>query len=116
MEAAFAPIEAKYRSQVQAATWGHLAPKKNRTYKGRIVFAFGCLGDDHLNATVLFLEFKASGKPHEELDSSPWLYEHMIDFLNEQPHEGGCVYEFVGTFRNYEFKGQIRKVLDPNKK
>jgi hypothetical protein len=101
------PMEAKYHAEIQAMTWGHLAPKRNRIYEGRIVFAIGCFGNDPLNPTALFCEFAG-------LDSSPWFFDEMVNFLSEQDNEAGCVYEFVGTFRNYEFKGQIRTLLDAN--
>lgn len=54
----------KYKAEVMAHTWGHLAPKKNKAYRGHIVFAIGCFGSDHLNPTALACEFS-------DLDSSP---------------------------------------------
>lgn len=105
---AFAPHEARYRSQVMQETWGHLAPKKNKRYKGRIVYAVGCFGSDHLNPYPTFCEF-------DDLDSSPWFYHSLIEFLENQENEPGCIYEFVGTFRNYEFVGQRRLLIDTNK-
>lgn len=36
-EETFAPIEAVYAERVAQDTWGHLAPKKNVTYKGQIL-------------------------------------------------------------------------------
>ncbi len=36
---AFAPAEAAHRSQVLAATFGHLAPAVRKKYRGSIVFA-----------------------------------------------------------------------------
>jgi len=104
---AFAPAQAKYKAQIMSQTWGHLAPKKNKTYKGRIVFAVGCFGDDPLNPTALFCEF-------DGLDSSPWFFDALADFIAEQESEAGCVYEFKGTFRNYVFKGRIITLLNAN--
>lgn len=107
MQEVFAPIEAKYKARVMEATWGHLAPKKNKTYKGRIVYAIGIFGDDGLNPTALFCEF-------EGLDDSPWFYDALTNFMSKQKGEGGRVYEFVGWFRNYSFKGAIRLLLNAN--
>jgi hypothetical protein len=102
----FAPIEARYRAEVMADTWGHLAPKRNKTYKGHIVFAVGCFGDDPLNPTVLSCDFKG-------LDDSPWFFDAMADFIGEDENRGseGNVYRFDGVFRNYEFSGTIRQVF-----
>ena len=100
---AFAPAEARYKSAVMEATWGHLAPKMNRTYSGKIVYAVGCFGNDPLNPTPLVCEF-------EDLDSSPWFFDAMTEFIASQESKPGGVYEFRGMFRNFEFKGQIVQI------
>lgn len=107
MAAAFEKCEEKYRQEVLADTWGHLAPKRNKAYRGRIVFATGCFGDDPLNPVALFCEFA-------DLDSSPWFFDAMSEFLSEQDTEPGMVYEFTGTFRNYAFKGKTKTLLNSN--
>lgn len=104
---AFIPAEIEYRAQVMANTWGHLAPKKGKTYRGRIVYAVGCFGSDHLNPTAIVSEF-------EGLDESPWFFDALTEFIGEQGGEPGCVYECKGTFRNYEFKGSVRCLLNAN--
>lgn len=91
---AFAPVEADYKAKVQAATWGHLAPVKGKTYEGRIVYAIGCFGDDPLNPIALVCDF-------DGLDSSPWFFDAMAEFIGSGKNKVGCVYEFTGTFRNY---------------
>jgi hypothetical protein len=105
---AFAEIDAKYRLQMQVETFGHLAPKKNKTYKGRIVYAIGCFGDDRLNPTAIYCEF-------EGLSSSPWFFDAMQEFLSSNDCKEGYVYEFVGTLRNYTFEGKIKTLLNANK-
>ncbi len=102
MADAFAPVEALYRARVIESTWGHLAPLKNKTYSGHMVFALGCFGSDALNPTVLECEIG--------LDSSPWFYDAMIDFLSSLGGDEGGVYRWDGTFRNYEFKGTVRRI------
>jgi hypothetical protein len=109
---AFAPVEAAYRVAVMKDTWGHLAPKKNKTYRGRIVFAVGIYGSDELNPTVIHCHF-------DGLDDSPWFFDTLSDFLQEGQSDlggserrfpEGAVYQFDGTFRNYAFKGKFKRV------
>lgn len=104
---AFAPAIARYKDTVIYATWGHLAAKKDKTYKGRIVYAVGCYGNDELNPTALISDFKG-------LKNSPWEFEAVQEFLQHKttPKKVGCVYEFVGTMRNYECRGTVRKLYD----
>ena len=95
-----------HREQLKE-TWGHLAPVKNRTYEGRIVYAIGCY-NGVLNPTPLSCVL---GK----LGSSPWFYEAIHGWLSDLPEayrQDACVYEWTGTFRNYRFDGKIRLLLD----
>jgi hypothetical protein len=105
---AFAPAEALYRAAVMADTWGHLAPMKNRTYRGHIVFAVGCLGSDDLNPTCLEFELKTRGG--DDLDSSPWFFDALEDFMQSFETEAGGVYRWDGTFRNYTFAGTLTRM------
>ena len=100
---AWLPVEAHYRAEVYKATWGHLAPRKNKAYRGFIVFALGCYECGELNPTVLECEL---GK----LDDSPWFYDALIDFLQSLGGEAGGVYRWDGTFRNYEFNGSVQRL------
>jgi hypothetical protein len=96
-----------YREAVMQDTWGHLAPKKNKIYKGRVVFAIGCYDSGDLNPTPLTSDF-------EDLSSSPWFYDALHDFLRNLPEkyrETGCVYEWVGTFKNYQLEGKINTIF-----
>lgn len=52
----------------------HLAPKKDKRYKGRIIYAIGCFGDDPLNPTVLSCKLRG-------LDSSPWFFDADIELF-----------------------------------
>jgi len=118
MSDVFAPIEARYRSQVMKQTWGHLAPSRNKKYRGTIAFAIGMYGSDHLNPTVIQCDLKT--RFGEELDASPWFYDALQEFLQQHCHmEGfeepgdyqiGCVYQFTGFFRNYVFDGSVKQV------
>ena len=104
---ALATIESNNRAIVQQDTFGHLAPKRNEVYKGRLVFGIGCFGCDTLNPTALFCEF-------DGLDSSPWFFDAVCEFMQDRELTAGCVYEFLGTFKNYEFTGPIKLVFDTN--
>lgn len=100
MADAFAPAEARHHAEIIAHTWGHLAPKKNKVYCVQIVWALGAFDCGHLNPTVLQCELKV-------LDSSPWFYDAMIDFLRNHSQESGAVFRFDGYFKNYQFIGKI---------
>ena len=102
--AAFEPAENWYREQVIYATWGHLAPVKNRTYKGHVVWALGCLGNDNLNPTILQFDFGP------DLTSSPWLYDLLTDFLQSISKEEGAVFRWDGSMRNYKFNGIVNRI------
>jgi hypothetical protein len=97
----FAEVEWRYRCAMVEATWGHLAPIKNATYEGKLIWAVGCFAQDELNPTVLVSDFI-------NLDDSPWCYQATLEFVRQYPgNESGCVYEFNGIFRNYEFIGSV---------
>lgn len=95
--------EDHYAGEVRKATFGHLAPAKNRVYRGHVVFAIGCYECGELNPTALACEFKG-------LDDSPWFYETLTEFMQTFEVEVGCVYRWDGDFKNYEFKGVLQKL------
>lgn len=99
-----AKISAEQAELVTQETFGHLAPQKGKTYKGHIIFAVGCFGSDDINPTPLECEF-------EGLDSSPWFFEAMNDFLRDLKTEAGKVYRFDGRVRNYKFRGKVRELI-----
>ena len=107
----FAPAESRYRSELLADTWGHLAPRRNAKYKGHIRWALGLFGSERLNPTVL--SYRLESKTAGELDASPWFYEAVIDFLQQQSEEAGTIWVFTGYFKNYEFVGDIRQIHIP---
>lgn len=114
---AFAPVEAAHRAAVMADTWGHLAPRKNKTYRGRVVYAVGCY--DSCNPVILSTEFRALDGT--ELDDSPWLYDALNELVMDlvsgsRTEAAGLVFEWIGKFRNYEFTGVTRCAMDSNRK
>lgn len=100
MDAAFAPAQLAYSMIIQKETWGHLAPVKNRIYRGCIVFSISAYGD------MVILDSNWG-----KLPDSPWLFDAMHDFVFEDDKlVHGAIYRFDGTLRNYKFNG-TRTVL-----
>jgi len=93
--------------ETQEATWGHLAPTENQTYLGYFTYATGCYGG---------CGYEITSSNFEGLDDSPWYYDALIDYVNQQDIESGMVYQFVGSFCNGVFEGIITIILDTNVK
>lgn len=104
---AFIEVEARNKEQVLQQTWGHLAPVKNKAYRGYIIYTAGCFGNGPLNPTALACEFKG-------LDSSPWFFNTLQDFMSDKRPDAGVVYKFEGVFKNYKFTGKLSVLLDAN--
>ena len=104
LSSAFAPAEFEYKARVMACTWGHLAPKKNKKYRGQVFFSCADYGGD-----IVIL------KSSMDAPDSPWFFDAMQAFVCDQldrPElERGEVYCFEGTFCNYRFVGGITRVL-----
>jgi hypothetical protein len=98
MDETWRPIHQANYEAVQRGTWGHLAPKKNRTYPGSMLFARSAYGE----CSLIRADFKG-------LNDSPWLFQVMNDFAEENAKEDGAIYRFIGHFRNYEFVGAVNK-------
>lgn len=101
-----AEYEAIQKEIVCRETFGHLAPQEDRAYPGRIVFGASPYWSQ--GVVILFCEF-------EGLGDSPWFYEAVNDFISDQENKAGCVYEFMGQIRNYEFTGKLKMLTDFNK-
>jgi len=103
-----AQAESVYIERVFDDTWGHLAPVKNKKYPIRIVWAVGCYES---NSSTIIVSDCA-------VDDSPYLYEALNDFIfdidRENNHLEGCVYEFLGSFKNYKFSGNVTMLYDFN--
>lgn len=99
---AFAPIQAHYAAQVQAATFGHLALKKNTTYRGKVLFCKSC----YESGSLRLIDMQIPGA-----DDSPWLYDAIYDYLYKfNSLEDGAVYQIHVTLRNYRFWGTPFKI------
>jgi hypothetical protein len=98
----FAPIEARDRQRVLSDTWGYLAPEKNTTYKGQILFC----KSEYKSGSISLISSKFDG-----LDSSPWFYDSIYEYLNSLDYlEYGEVYKIDATLRNYRWWGNAIKV------
>lgn len=103
MEAAMAPAEEAYRWKVYESAWGHLAPEKNKTYRGTLTIAFGCYHGGDLNPTIL----EETGMPC----ASPWWFDAVHRYLDDlvrdhKPNKEwdcGYVLRLNVTFRNFQF-------------
>lgn len=106
MEEVFAEIHRRNQNAVLSATWGHLAPEPQQVYSGTLLFALGDYG------AIVPLSAK-----FDDLDDSPWFYEHMSEYIGRQVmRRGAGVYEFRGTYRmfkngNARFSGKVRKIV-----
>lgn len=98
----FAPIDAANREKINQATWGHLAPVKNTSYKGQILFT----STAYNSGTIILID-----SSFENLDDSPWLYDFIHEWLNKcQNIEHGAVYQLNCTFRNYRLYGNPKLI------
>lgn len=91
------------KQQVMQETWGHLAPKKGRSYKGYMIWAYGGWGD----IVLLDAGFR-------NLSNSPWLFEAMQEYIGENINAEG-VYKWEGCFEQlddkcYCFGGEIKRL------
>lgn len=95
------PILCSGDAKIYSQTWGHLAPMKNTTYKGKIVIA----RSQFESGTTHLIDFEIPN-----LESSPWFYEGLTDALYEMTankkdskfQKGKC-YNADITFRNYKY-------------
>lgn len=91
------------QQEVMQDTWGHLAPKKGRSYKGWMIWAYGGYGD----IILLDADFK-------KLSDSPWLYEQMQEYISENLNGEG-IYKWEGQVSKidegcYCFGGEIKRI------
>jgi hypothetical protein len=107
MDAAMAPANLAHKQAILKDTWGHLAPSKNRTYRGYIVFSIAGYGGD-----MVILDADFVGLP-----GSPWFFDAMHHFVFGEPQWSdlidGAVYRFEGSFRNYRFRGKRTILYQP---
>ncbi len=92
-------------------TWGHFAPVKNISYKGKVRFVL----TDHSNygSQPIILQYDF---PNLE---GPYIHDVLFSDIcewNDSELQTGVIYERILTFRNYRFYyGKISSVLIPMK-
>jgi len=106
MAEAFAPAQEWYKLQVQSITWGHLAPKPRKKYKGFVLFTYTAW-KNCVPIEALF----------DGLDCPPWFFDDLMEFVSEQctDDRNGQVWRFDGTYTKNDndtcaFVGTIRRV------
>lgn len=94
----------EYQEAVDQDTWGHLAPKKNTTYKGRLLVSNTDYGN--IGHSIVQMEW-------DNLEDSPWIYDHVNEWLweNRDSMEDDGIYLIKATFRNYRMWGKIAKIM-----
>lgn len=84
--------------EVREDTWGHLAPKPRRKYKGTILIAESEFGGQ--GRCIIRADFPG-------LESSPWSYDSMQDYVyGLDGLEDGNLYLWSGTFEFFKGKGK----------
>lgn len=82
--------------KVREDTFGHLAPKTRRSYKGTILIAESVYPGQ--GRTIIRTDFPG-------LESSPWFYYAMCDYVCDlEGIEDGNLYRWTGTYRFYRTK------------
>jgi len=96
---AFAPVEARYRAQVMAATWGHLYPKPGHRYKGKIMFVIASYGGDNC---ILAADWGT-------LPDSPDLYDTMMQVFDKPQIKSRSKNAIFGEVRRdvFEWEGEL---------
>jgi hypothetical protein len=103
----FAPINSHNRDVVYKATWGHLAPIKNKVYKCMVLFSVSA----YHSGTRELIDTWFDG-----LDDSPWLYDSLQEMINDFDinRELAGVYQFDGQVKNYLWKGSLKLIYKLN--
>lgn len=102
----FAPIDAANRERVMQSTWGHLAPLKNTSYKGVILFT----ATAYNSGTIVLIDSE-----FDNLEDSPWLYDFIHEHLNKLHNlDRGAIYQLNCTFRNYRLYGKPKLIYKLN--
>lgn len=91
-------------------TWGHTAPIKNVSYKGKVRFVLTDHSEYGCQPIVLEYDFPNLQGPYIH----NVLFDNVCDWTDIEDLETGVVYERILTFRNYRFYyGKVIAVLKP---
>lgn len=90
------------RQEVLAYTWGHLAAKKDKPYRIKILFSESSYGSQ---GTSLI-----ESKLYDGLQDSPWLYDAILNRIHQGMKRKPGVYVINGIIRNYRVIGKAKKI------
>lgn len=90
------------RQELLADTWGHLAAKRNKRYKIKIIFSESCYGGQGTSLIDTRL--------YNGLENSPWLYEAILHRINKLTKRTPGIYCINGIVRNYRIIGRVHKL------
>lgn len=92
-------------------TWGHFAPQKNISYKGKLRFVLTDHSQYGSQPIILEYDFPNLTGPYIH----DYLFNDVCEWTRNKKHDliTGTIYERELTFRNYRFYyGKIKKVCD----
>ena len=91
-------------------TWGHYAPKKNMSYKGKVRFVMTDHSSYGCQPIILQYEFPNLEGPYIH----DVLFSAVCDWYKKEEFITGVIYERTLTFRNYRFYyGKVYPVFFP---
>lgn len=103
-----AQIDTDRQIAVRNATWGHMAPEKNTSYKGFIRFTLTDHSHYGSQPIILLYDFPNLYDPYIH----DFLFDKICDYLEMYDLKKGGIYEQQLTFRNYRFYyGKIKRIL-----
>lgn len=93
-----------YKEAVMQNTWGHLAPQKNITYKGKLLISNSGYGNS--GQQIVEMEWN-------NLQDNPWIYDFVHNWLwdNRELMKDDGIYLINTTFRNYRMWGKPIKIM-----
>lgn len=94
-----ASIEAINRQNVRNETWGHMAPQKNVSYKGKVRFVL--TDHSHYGCQPIILEYDFPNLQGPYIHD--YLFDKVLDWKKDEELKTGIIYERELTFRNYRF-------------
>lgn len=85
-----------YEQSVMIDTFGHLAPEKNKTYRGTMLIAKSAFKEREAE----IIDFKFDN----DLESSPWLFEVLERYVKNFRIKEGHVHEINIKIKNFKVK------------
>ena len=94
-------------AQIFNGTWGHFAPQKNISYKGKVRFVL--TDHSHYGCQPIIMEYDFPNLEGPYIHDE--LFEDVCNWKKSNELKTGVIYERCLTFRNYRFYyGKIKEV------